>query len=56
MLLLLFFVAYVYNDWTKKRTNNQAKTTLIQTNELKKQIRKLKKNIKTAKSDDSDSD
>lgn len=41
MLLLLFFVAYVYNDWTKKRTNIQAKTTLIQTNELKKQIIKI---------------
>lgn len=40
-LLLLFFVAYVYNDFTKKRTNNQAKTTLIQTNELKSEIIKL---------------
>lgn len=41
MLLLLFFVAYVYKDCTKKRTNNQAKTTLILTNELKTEILKL---------------
>ena len=41
MLLLLFFVAYVYKDCTIKQTNNQAKSTLIQTNEIKSQIIKL---------------
>ena len=41
ILLLLFFVAYIYNDCTKKLTNNQAKTTQIQTNEIKTQIFKL---------------
>lgn len=45
ILLLLFFVAYIYNDITKKRTNNQAKSTLIPTNEHTKEILKLDSTI-----------
>jgi hypothetical protein len=40
-LLLLFFVAIVYKDCTKKQTNIQPKSTLIQTNEIKAEILKL---------------